>query len=363
MFPLIGRGVRECCAVQANRVLQPRAQGAVGQRANVVALFGPFDVLRSRLLGWVGPRAAELFRDRARRVAWVGMLSVALSLVVTTVAPLWSLALSPVLLGVPHLLSDVRYLVVRPGLHRKRGLLVVVAAPLLLTSLGFGPAFGLLAMLPMIFSVNRASAPRRAALIGVWLCLTAVAWRFEIGFQLIFLHLHNALAVLIWWLWRPRTDRRAWWVPASVLLGVAAILSGLTDPVVTLCRGWVAPGSGTGFREFVETTTPLTNDTMAIRLVLAFAFLQSVHYVIWLRLIPEDDRPRVAPRSFGASAQALFSELGLPAVVLISGLGLGIAVWGLINLSEARLGYLHLAAFHGYLELAVVTRWLAQSSR
>ena len=337
--------------------------GGFSGRTRVETVFAPADEIRSRLLRLLGPSAARWFRDRARRVAWVGLLSVGLSLVVTAVAPLWSLALSPVLLGVPHVLSDVRYLVVRPGLHRHLWVMLLAGAPLLLTSLGFGPAYGLLAMLPMILSAKRASAFRTAALISVWLGLTAAALRFDLAFQLIFLHLHNALAVLIWWLWRPRTDGRAWWLPSAVLLGVVAILAGLTDPVVSLFHGWASPGSGTSFEEFVETTTPLANNTMGIRMVLVFAFLQSVHYVMWLRLIPEDDRPRVAPQRFSTSAQRLISELGLPAVTLISALALGIALWGWVDLSQARLGYLRVAAFHGYLELAVLARWLTQASR
>ncbi len=39
----------------------------------------------------------------------------------------------------------------------------------------------------------------------------------------------------------------------------------------------------------------------ALRLVLLFAFAQAVHYGIWLRLIPEEDRPQPSPRTYAAS--------------------------------------------------------------
>ncbi len=361
MFPPVARGAR--VGGWANRVLQHEREPVIDvARTTIEVLLGPADAVRSRVLQVVGSRAAAFYRERPRRVAWLGVTGIGLSLLLTTLAPLWCLALSPVLLGVPHLVSDVRYLVVRPGLHRQRWLMVLAGAPLLLTSFGFGPAVGLLAMVPMIFSSARSGA-RRVVLICAWLVLTVAALCADLAFQLIFLHAHNAIAVLIWWLWRPRTDRRAWWIPAAVVLGVTAILLGLTDPLVGVCHGWVSQASGTSFEEFIERTTPLHNQTMALRLVLVFAFLQSVHYVVWLRLIPEDDRPRAAPRRFTASAMVLLSELGAPAVGVISLLALGIACWGLFDLSQARLGYLKLAAFHGYLELAVLARWLAAPSR
>ena len=42
---------------------------------------------------------------------------------------------------------------------------------------------------------------------------------------------------------------------------------------------------------------------------------------------------------------------------------LGVLAWGLVDLGAARGGYLRLAAFHGYLELAVAARWLVEGRR
>ncbi|XXF76314.1 hypothetical protein P2318_25095 [Myxococcaceae bacterium GXIMD 01537] len=44
-------------------------------------------------------------------------------------------------------------------------------------------------------------------------------------------------------------------------------------------------------------------------------------------------------------------------------LALGMVAWGAVDLARARDGYLRLAAFHGYLELAVAARWLAEGRR
>ena len=45
-------------------------------------------------------------------------------------APWWAFALGPIVLGVPHLVADIPYLVVQPGLHRRGALLAAVGFPL-----------------------------------------------------------------------------------------------------------------------------------------------------------------------------------------------------------------------------------------
>ena len=50
-------------------------------------------------------------------------------------------------------------------------------------------------------------------------------------------------------------------------------------------------------------------------------------------------------------------------LVLFSLLAFGIAAWGVVDLTQARMGYLRLAVFHGYLELAVAVLWLIEGRR
>ncbi|MCU0687097.1 MAG: hypothetical protein MUF34_33435 [Polyangiaceae bacterium] len=44
----------------------------------------------------------------------------------------------------------------------------------------------------------------------------------------------------------------------------------------------------------------------------------------------------------------------------MAGLAMGLAAWGAFELRAARDGYLHLATFHGYLELAIAVRWFVK---
>lgn len=324
------------------------------------ALLTPLDAIRSRFYRLLAPWLSGLYGDRTKRVAVLGVVAVTASFFITAAVPLWSLALGPLVFGVPHLLSDLRYLVVRQGLHRHLALVLLGGAPLVATSFGFGPEVGLLATFVAVLAAQ-GSWWRKGPLLAAWGGLFGAALAFPVGFQLVFLHVHNLVALGVWWLWR----KRSWWsalVPATVALGAAALLTGAADPLLTALGGWSAPWTGTSLEEFVETTTPLADPTLAVRLVLLFCFLQQLHYGAWLRMIPDEDRARPAPRTFRATWQALEADFGPWPLRLTLALSTFFAVWGAFSLYDARMGYLHLAAFHGYLELAAGA-WLLVEGR
>jgi hypothetical protein len=328
----------------------------------VEALLAPADAVRTKVYRLLAPWAGPLFADRDRRVAWLGSLQGVLAFLLTLAAPLWMLALGPVLLGVPHLVSDARYLVVRPGLHRRTVLALLCGAPLLATCLGAGPAIGLLALLPAILGA-RGPWMRKGPMLAVWAGLSSLALDFGATFQLVFAHLHNVIAVALWWwAWRAR-HAKAWTVPLLAAAGTGALMLGAAEPVLNALGAWNAPWTGASFTQHMEALAPHAPPVLALRLVLAFAFLQSVHYGVWLRLIPEDDRPRAAPRPWRATWRALVDDFGVVPLTIFAALALGIAVWGVVDLTQARLGYLRLAVFHGYLELAVGALWIIEGRR
>ena len=327
----------------------------------IEALLAPVDALRSALYRALAPCCAGLFADRARRVAWLGGGSVVLAFGLTVAAPLWLLALSPLLLGVPHLLADFRYLVVRPALHRRTALCALAALPLLACGFGAPAWVGLLAMAVAVLGARCGWALRLAGL-AAWAAMTFAATADESAFVLAFVHLHNAMALALWWALRPR-DRRALVVVALVVAGVALLLVGALDPVVAAAGGWQVPLAIPGLDSNAQAYAPGAEVPWAMRVVLSFAFLQAVHYAVWLRLVPEDARPRPAPRPFRASWRALRDDLGRPLLGLALLLALGIATWGALDLIAARAGYLRLATFHGYLELAVAALLVLERRR
>jgi hypothetical protein len=321
--------------------------------------FEPLDSLRRRVLRLGGPLAGRLSRDRALRVAVLGSVAIAIAFAMTALVPLWLLALGPIVLGVPHLLADVRYLVVRPKLHTRGWLLLVPLALLVVAGVTARFSWGM-AVVAAAALLARGTMARKLGVVAVAGALAWASWRHRGVAELAFAHAHNAVAVAIWWAWRPRSSRLAL-VPLGVFLAASlAIASGALDaPALASSTSLL----GTSFRTHLAELTPRSAGLWGPRLVLLFAFAQSVHYAVWLRLVPEDDRPRPAPRSFASSFRALRADLGLAALALVAILCVGLAAWATLDLRAARIGYLRFAAFHGYLELGALALCLVERVR
>jgi hypothetical protein len=315
---------------------------AVG-RAAALAL-APLDRARRALFAAAGPRAAAWVANREQRVALVGAVVVLGALVTTAALPLWSLALGPVVLGVPHLLADVRYLWARPKLHRRAAAWLAIAAPIAVAAFTGRSVFGFAAIVGAAAIARNASLSKRVAIALVGAALVIAALLSRRVTDLAFAHLHNLVAVVLFWAWRPRAGK-AHAVPLALFAAVSiAIALGCVSPLV---------GSGPGsWASHVGTLAPFAGPEVGLRLVLLYAFAQSVHYGVWLRLVPEEDRPREAPRPFASSFRALRADVGLPVIVATATLALGLALWAAFDLVAARNGYLRFAGFHGQLELA-----------
>ena len=314
-------------------------------------LLSPLDGLRRRVLVALGPIGLPLVRDRELRVAAAGALTVLFALALTGLAPLWSMALGPVILGAPHLVADVRYLVVKPGLHRRRLLAVGAGIPLLCAAANLGVQAGLVACAMVLLIAEATPKKRIAGLLAV----AALAWGAalaESSAELIFAHLHNFLAVGFFWMWRPRS-RRLHAVPLVLFaLASAAIGFGALD------AAWIAASrfapAGLDAADRLATLAPDLTGAAGGRLVLLFAFAQSVHYAVWLRLLPDEARPQKTPRTFAASARALRADFGAVGLAACAAVAVGIAGWAAFDLANAYDGYLRLAVFHGHLELAAI---------
>jgi hypothetical protein len=334
-------------AILMNRDAISRSEAAVGWLA-------PVDRLRCQVLKALGPMARVLVRRRELRVAVAGCGVLMVSLVGVLGAPFWLLALGPVVLGVPHLVADLRYLVVRPGLHRRRGLWLPVGGPLLLAAVGWhSMAAGLVACAAMALLARGPMARKGVAVLATGAVAAGVVVTGPAA-SLIFAHLHNVIAVVLWWLWRPRTTLWPWLMPSIFSVLSLLLLVGALEP---WARGLAWQPAGLGPDHQLSFLAPGVPDPWALRLVLLFAFAQSVHYGVWLRLIPEDDRTRPTPRTFQATARALRSEFGWPALTVAVVLAAGIALWATFDLVAARENYLRMALFHGYLELVALV-WL-----
>ncbi|MDF2692160.1 MAG: hypothetical protein K0S65_543 [Labilithrix sp.] len=324
-----------------------------------VSPLATVDAIRARTLRVLAPLAPSLLRDRDRRVVVHGAIAITFAFVLTFAAPMVLLAFGPLVLGVPHLVADIRYLVARPGLHRRAGFWLLVAGPACL-SFFYPHASVALAGIAGGAIAARAPWPRRAALALAGLAFVLAADRLGRIADVALAHAHNAIAVALFWGWARRRSRMHLLVVLGFVVGLAAIGLGMLDgaPVSRFARSDLLDAN-----VIADALAPLSDPVMADRLVLAFAFAQSVHYAVWVRLVPEVDRPRPGLRSFASSLQALVEDFGAPLVVLAGLVTMGLVVWACRSLVEARDGYLRLAIFHGPLELGAATLLLLERGR
>lgn len=295
-------------------------------------------------------------RSRASRVELFAATGVATALAAALLAPALLWLWAPLFLGVPHLVADVRYLALprqSPAVLRARDGLVaaLLAATLLWPSPRLGGAAVVVAWL---------LSPAAPSLRSVWWVLGSVLiagvyaamWSFPIESSYVLVHAHNAIAVLLF-AWVFGRGRARWALPLA-LAGISALLlSGALDAVL--------PSSA--LDEVAGYLLPLAAleqwpASWCARLAVLFVFLQSVHYAIWLRLIPELARRRDGARSFRASLAALQHDLG-PLLVVLAAAALLLLLLAAHDPLLAQREYLRFAGFHAYLELAFLARWLA----
>jgi len=324
----------------------------------VLGVLSPCDALRARLLRGLGPLVRPLLRDRSLRVACVGVFAVCLALVGTAFAPLMLLALGPLVLGVPHLLADARYMVVRQGLLARPLFLAVVAPCLVLSVLVPGVAWGTCAVAGAAL-VSRGS---RAASLTVFVLVLGSAFvvqKLGARADVWLAHGHNLVALSVWALWSRRPTRSVAPVLLLFALGAIAIFTGALDPWVFKSHALAPSNLTVDVHDAIRTSSPVAEPRLALRFMLFFAFAQSMHYAVWLRMLPEEDRARPAIRSFSASYRAVVADLGAPLLLCGALLALSLIAFACFDLHSARLFYLRLALFHGPLELSVlVLLWL-----
>lgn len=324
-------------------------------------LFAPLDRARAELLRFVAPRFRSLVVDREVRVTAFAACLLLSALVTTSLTPMWFLAIGPIVWGIPHVVSDLRYLVARPGYHKRPGVAIAVTAGLIAAGLGFTLRAALAgAAVALLFA--RASWQRRAIGIGLLSALFAVtAWAGPFA-DLVFAHGHNAVAFGFWWAWRRRRGRLHWLPLALFALGVVLILTGALDPLVTKV-GLHARWTGLSVASLASQLSPTMQGPWPVRMLVLYAFGQSAHYVVWMRLIPEEERPSPTPRSFAQSFRALRSDVGSLLLWVTLASMLALAAFAMMNLGAARNGYIQWAFFHGYLEIAAAALMWAEGRR
>ncbi len=298
-----------------------------------------------------------------------------IAFIAALLCPTLLLVVGPLLLGVPHLASDLRYLVLRrSGDNGWRATVfpfcVVLFGLRVLETQHLDDAIfarvevALLIVWLVAALLLRASArpneQRRllAVLAGTGV-LGTFAWQDPTLFRAVFAHAHNVVGLVVWYALF-RKPSRLGLLPAGFVLGGAALLFFVGGSVpealgwpewfdlhISTAASWLAPG------------LPANQQ---FGLVLSYAFLQSVHYAVWLIFIPQDAHRGRGTTTFSASLRSAWSDFrpwGVLAIVLGTLAVLSAACFDPLMTSAV---YLFVTPFHGYLELVVLAIWLSTSS-
>lgn len=316
-----------------------------------------------------------LLLEKSRRIPLLLGVHALAALVLAVLAPTLLLLAGPLLLGVPHLVSDVRYLILRPAIGaRLRTVLLAGSALLLLLRVAHGLGLArlssaeLLVAGGLILTASLCAAQKRASwrvglVLVALLALGSAAWVWPRAFGVVLAHAHNLVALALWVFGFAR-QRRSATLLALGFLGVGALL--LATPLA-----WF--GFELGLRECLGLSSfqaaaalapGVRSTTLALGLVSSFAFLQSLHYAIWLHAVPQEETRGNATLSFRMSARQLRRELGRWGFFAAAALTLAVPALACCgSVVGTKDLYLSLSAFHAYLELAAGAVFFVSGAR
>ncbi|WP_433053631.1 hypothetical protein [Dactylosporangium sp. CS-033363] len=182
-----------------------------------------------------------------------------------------------------------------------------------------------------------------AALFTVFVAL-AGSLTFSQYHFVILAHLHNLVPLFFLWEWAGRLRRPGlfrWTQVAWILVVPVLVLLGAFD---------FALSSSGAFARF-GIAPPGSNELIGTRFLVVFAFLQTMHYFVWVYFLP-----RYAPEApkFLLGRRAWLLGLGLAALL---------AIPFAIDFASGRALYAAFASYHAYLEFPVLLAAVAGGSQ
>lgn len=318
-----------------------------------------FSVTRGR------PLLQRLLVRRDLRLASVTTGHALVAFVLSVLYPAVLIVLGPVLLGVAHVAADVRYLVLRKNLRRwwqttvwafcAALIAVRVIAEFHVVRVNVDRVeLGLVALwagVGLAAGYRESRALLRTALgIVALVLLSVVAFRDPVRARLVFAQAHNVVAVFLWaTLFRRRLAPL--FVPAVVVTSGALLLASGRLYGVALSHDTGV--FGLNVLAAADFIAPGLRADHAVGLTATFAFLQSIHYAVWLVFIPQDAAAGPGLVSFRTSVRSLIRDFGPSGLAMVGLAAAAVLCGACVNALRTRAIYLSLALFHGYLELAL----------
>ncbi|GAA1772845.1 hypothetical protein GCM10009681_50510 [Luedemannella helvata] len=293
-------------------------------------------------------------------------LTAAIALAVAARAPLATTVLGLIAFGALHNVLELRYVAGRfAGVLRGRLLVVLLAlvTGILVCRLAAARtpeivlAYALLGV-GVAYAVTRPWW-RLAALGGLGGALAA-SLAFPAYHFVILTHLHNVVPLFFLWEWSRRLTRgrtafrvaQVGWVlgiPALILLGVADGL--VVNQLADGGAGTVTAFAGTPAKLAAPFVPPgLQPDlVVGLRFLVVFAFLQTMHYAVWVGFLP-----RAAPDAAAAFEARVPWLAGWRAWALGAAAAAPLAVLFAVDYTQGRVMYSAFASYHAYLEFPVL---------
>lgn len=319
----------------------------------------------------------NLFNSRADRILMFSILTLGFYFFVAQFFPMWVLLIGPVMWGIPHLISSLRYssfafeysgrnkffsfqYLVWLGVFAYRIAVDIYHIPLFLSStpLMFEGICLLLSFLYLTYLDGRISVSSFTSL-GLLIGLLLSTFFHPIETALVLFIGHNYVALLPWYKsCQTKKDRTAFWAFTALYIALSvAIYFGAIDPVYR----YFSPSAsieflGWNYFDIVASFGALPEDhDFWFRIVSLFAFSQSVHYFIWMKAVPENYIPQQNPQTFQWSFDKLTNDFGISSVYFLLALVLiGVGFWFVFEFQMARLVYFAFASYHGFMEISAL---------
>lgn len=307
---------------------------------------------RPALRGWL--------LNRHRRLLLLSSVSALVAFLLALRFPLVSLWFGAAVLGVPHIVGGVRHTVVARrvslGALLCAGAIFSVSVFHVATATHFSAATWSAVSVAMCGAVAaELIAARRRLLFVIPIAATAVAMsRFPFTALVLLTHVHALCSVAFFLLAARKAGHRLW--PFALLVAgcIIAAAAGLLDSWMPDFPFIPASARDSLLSEIYGLAPNLDGDRLK-RLVFIYAFGQSLHYAVWIRLMPEVDRVTPVPKPLRAQLALLRRDFGrafLPMVVLC----IAAAILLLLGGGAARETYFALGFFHFALEGAALAR-------
>jgi hypothetical protein len=197
----------------------------------------------------------------------------------------------------------------------------------------------------------------RSLVVGCLACaFAAAAWVTPGVVRTVMAHAHNAIALGVWALVFCQARKRA--LVVLVALAAATLLLVLSPLAWFGFKHGLAQSFGLHGLMAADQLAPFARGApLALGIVASFAFLQSVHYAVWLHAIPQETTRGEGTLSFRMSFRAFLRDFGPCGAALAALLVVLVPLAGVMSPLRTQSIYLSLATFHAYLELAALALW------